>query len=346
VTVERALRADPGLTLFPFILSSATLSRYLSVIKPLLSDACRVASRTARKPSRLTLGVAAAIAATLVGVLAAVSPSGSASGNMADVGSAGHVRPTAMFGVGGHAPQAARGIAARQSGRGVEVQRSGGQDGRQAPAQHKAARHAPAQPKPAAHKAVAHKAVAHKAVAAKPVAYKPAVHKKKAAHKAVTRKKTARRAAVARKPYLIYDSVTPSAVPGSRRIAAYATGNYAASSRQVSGHGPVLWIDTTGSDYAASALDVEPGDATPTLAANWARHRLAEHPHSQAVIYTMRSEWGAVKAAVDALPARMRSEVRWWIADPTGSPHIVPGANATQWYWGPNYDITTVAAGF
>jgi hypothetical protein len=60
----------------------------------------------------------------------------------------------------------------------------------------------------------------------------------------------------------------------------------------------------------------------------------------------MRSEWGAVKAAVDALPARMRSEVRWWIADPTGTPHIVPGANATQWYWGPNYDITTVAAGF
>jgi hypothetical protein len=60
----------------------------------------------------------------------------------------------------------------------------------------------------------------------------------------------------------------------------------------------------------------------------------------------MRSEWGAVKAAVDALPARMRSEVRWWIADPTGSPHIVPGANATQWYWGPNYDITTVDGGF
>ncbi len=332
MTVERASRADPGLTLFPFILSSASLSRYLSVIKQLLSDARRIAVRTVRKPSRLTLGVAAAIAATLVGVLAAVSPSASAAGSLATVGWAGQVRPAAMFGVGGHPAREASPVAARQSGHGVEVQRSGGQ----APIQHKAARHAPAQPKPAVHKAVAAKPVAHKAV----------VHKKKAAHKVVTRKQTARRAATASKPYLIYDSVTPSAVPGSRRIAAYATGNYAASSRQVAGHGPVMWIDTTGSDYAASALDVEPGDATPTLAANWARHRLAEHPHSEAVIYTMRSEWGAVKAAVDALPARMRSEVRWWIADPTGTPHIVPGANATQWYWGPNYDITTAAPGF
>ena len=60
----------------------------------------------------------------------------------------------------------------------------------------------------------------------------------------------------------------------------------------------------------------------------------------------MRSEWPAVQAAVATLPTRMRSRVRWWIADPTGYPHLVPGSDATQWYWGPRYDITTATPRF
>jgi hypothetical protein len=60
----------------------------------------------------------------------------------------------------------------------------------------------------------------------------------------------------------------------------------------------------------------------------------------------MRSEWSAVKSAVAALPASMQSHVRWWIADPTGVPHVVPGSSATQWYWGSNYDITTATPSF
>jgi hypothetical protein len=48
------------------------------------------------------------------------------------------------------------------------------------------------------------------------------------------------------------------------------------------------------------------------------------------------------------LPRRegMQSQVRWGTADPTGHPHIVPGANATQWYWWPTYDITTASGDF
>ncbi len=60
----------------------------------------------------------------------------------------------------------------------------------------------------------------------------------------------------------------------------------------------------------------------------------------------MRSEWGAVKSAVAALPDKMQSHIRWWIADPTGSPHVVPGAAATQWYWGSSYDISTATPRF
>jgi hypothetical protein len=42
----------------------------------------------------------------------------------------------------------------------------------------------------------------------------------------------------------------------------------------------------------------------------------------------------------------MQSHVKYWIADPTGTKHILPGAAATQWYWGPSYDITAAQPGF
>lgn len=147
-------------------------------------------------------------------------------------------------------------------------------------------------------------------------------------------------------PYLIYDSTRPWEIPAHQVVATYATGNYAVSPAELAGRGTVLWIDTTGTDYAASVLDVEPGDATPSGAASWAYHRLSADPGSVARIYTMLSEWPAVQAAVATLPSSMRSRIRWWIADPTGGPHIVPGSEATQWYWGSSYDITTATPGF
>jgi len=152
-------------------------------------------------------------------------------------------------------------------------------------------------------------------------------------------------AARPRRPYLIYDSVTPGAIPGHHVIATYATGGYAVSPSQVAGRN-VLWIDTTGTDYHASILDVEPGDATPAQAAVWARQRLSAYPHALARIYTMLSQWPAVKASIATLPAWMRARVRYWIADPTGVPHVVPGSAATQWYWGSNYDISTATPRF
>jgi hypothetical protein len=146
-------------------------------------------------------------------------------------------------------------------------------------------------------------------------------------------------------PYQVYDSVTPSAIPAGARVATYADGGYAVPAAQVASRGHVTWIDTNGSDPRAAALDVEPGDATPAGAATWAWHKLHDAANSVAIIYTMRSEWAATQAAVATLPASMQHQVRWWIADPTGAPHIVPGADATQWYWGHSYDITTARPG-
>jgi hypothetical protein len=147
-------------------------------------------------------------------------------------------------------------------------------------------------------------------------------------------------------PYLIYDSVTPSAIPAGQPAAVYANGAYAASPAQLAGHQSVLWIDTNGSDPAANVLDVEPGDATPAGAAQWVQQRLTAQPHAVAIVYTMMSDWQQVKDDVAALPAWMQSNVRYWIADPTGVPHMVPGASATQWYWGNGYDITTANPNF
>jgi hypothetical protein len=155
----------------------------------------------------------------------------------------------------------------------------------------------------------------------------------------------AARAAGPARPYLMYDSTTPARIPAHHLVATYANGNFAVPARQVTGR-QVLWIDTNGTDPRAAALDVEPGDATPATAANWARTKLTEQPNSLAHIYTMLSEWPAVKTDVARLPQHIQNHVRYWIADPTGTPHLVPGSQATQWYWGTNYDISTVAPTF
>ena len=144
----------------------------------------------------------------------------------------------------------------------------------------------------------------------------------------------------------MYDSVTPGSLPSSQPAAVYADGAYAASSSQVAGHHSVLWIDANGSDPNANVLDVEPGDATPAGAATWVQAHLAKQPHSVAIIYTMRSDWSAVQAAVGGLPSWEQSHVRYWIADPTGVPHVVPGSSATQWYWGTSYDASTANPNF
>jgi hypothetical protein len=179
--------------------------------------------------------------------------------------------------------------------------------------------------------------------AAKPQPAKPQPAKPQAAkHQAVKPQAPAAPA----KPYRLYDSVKPSTIPSGESAAVYVNGKYAASSGQVAGHHSVLWIDTNGSDPAADVLDVEPGDATPAGAAQWVQQRLSAHPNAVAIVYTMLNDWQQVKDDVGALPARMQSQVRYWIADPTGVSHIVPGANATQWYWGNNYDITTAYPNF
>ena len=148
------------------------------------------------------------------------------------------------------------------------------------------------------------------------------------------------------KPYLIYDSVVPQTIPAGQVVATYATGAHPIPTSAVAGRHTVIWIDTLGTDPSANALDIEPGCASPAQAAGWVRERLTAHPGATAILYTTISQWSTVQADVASLPSSIRAKIRWWIADPTGSPHMLPGAQATQWYWGSSYDISTALPGF
>jgi len=273
-----------------------------------LESVLRDAGRLARRPSRLTLGVAAGTVVATAAVLAGVS-AGSAAPAAAV---SDQEQDTARL----PAPSVAAGDAARER---VASSQDALGSGPAAPA---------GTTRPAGHAARA---------SASP---------SRAAGSHAAPRHLARRAVPAA-PYLIYDSVTPSAIPASQEmVAAYSDGPHPTPASEVTGRKSVLWISITGHDYNASVVDVEPGNATPAAAANWAWHRLSASPHAVARIYTMIAEWGAVKSAVASFPAQMRSRIHWWIANPTGSPHLLPGSDATQWFWGSHYDITTAAPGF
>jgi hypothetical protein len=296
--------------------------------------------RFGRRPSRLTLGVAAATVTAVAGVAIGVSAAGTApvdaTSSLAAVShtsAAGHLTATGHANAAGHAGTG--GVAAARG---------------TAPAKPATPAKSAAPAKPTAPTAVAanrpHHAPARAVLASRqrPRAQAVVRHPAKPAVAPVRHAPTPAPAKPAA-PYLMYDSVVPSAIPSNGMMATYATGPYAASAAQVAGRS-VMWIDVYGTDYNASALDVEPSDATPQMAASWAYHRLSQYPNSIAHIYTNISEWPSVQAACAALPAWMQARIHWWIADPTGVPHIVPGSQATQWYWGQNYDISTAAPNF
>jgi hypothetical protein len=201
----------------------------------------------------------------------------------------------------------------------------------------------------AAPKAVAGSGTSHHAPAAKhspaatPAPAQATEHHRHHHHHAAQVQVTA---AAQPKPFLIYDSVNPQAIPGDPVVATYADGPHPNSPSEVANFSHVMWVDIDASDPHADALDIEPGCATPSEAPGWVSARLNADPHGVAILYTMISQWATVKADVSSLPAWMQSRIRWWIADPTGSPHVVPGSQATQWYWGQNYDISTAVPGF
>jgi hypothetical protein len=139
-----------------------------------------------------------------------------------------------------------------------------------------------------------------------------------------------------------YDSTTPSQIPADAPIVAgYIDGLYAwkpADWARFSGqHVTITVFGAAGAQVA----DVERGDLTPQQGADWARRELAAG--RRPTIYSDRSTWPTVVGLLGA-EARL---VSWWAADPTGTPHLVPGSACTQYAWnqlgqtgGKNVDIS------
>lgn len=292
------------------------------------------ASKVARKPARVTVAVAAAAA---VGAVVAASVAGtSASGHTAAQSAAdarAELTSKSMFVPISNAfaanPAAAPGKA-KDADITTHKPAAAGGSGKQAAS---AAKPAAAKPAPAT---PAHGKPAHgKSAPAKPAAAKHAPAKPAPAKQA-----PAKPAPPWTGPSTFYDSVLPGAIPAGQWAAVYSDGRYQASYGSLAGRKTLMWIDAHGTNPTSNALDIEPGDATPAGAAAWVYAKLTMNPHSTAILYTFKGDWGEVQADVNALPSWMHSHVRYWIADPTGYPHIVPGSDATQWYWGPNYDIS------
>lgn len=138
--------------------------------------------------------------------------------------------------------------------------------------------------------------------------------------------------------YQQYDSAQPDLIPAGHAVALYRNGRYAATQKQADRFSSVMWIDVNGSDLAAGVLDVETGDASPAGWYEWALHRSELHPGELLRAYCNLSTWPAVKAETARLPAEARRLVRYWVANPVGRSHLVPGSDATQWFWGQDWD--------
>lgn len=145
----------------------------------------------------------------------------------------------------------------------------------------------------------------------------------------------------------MWDSTDPGQIPvGVPIVAGYIDGLYKwpvmqwfrlSSSERVQ-------VTVFGAAYV-QVCDCESGDLSPVEAASWAVGELwySRRP----TIYCNLSTWPYVIQALK-LHGVNQSMIDWWIADPTGVPHLVPGSVATQDRWhslgqtGPlNVDLST-----
>ena len=139
----------------------------------------------------------------------------------------------------------------------------------------------------------------------------------------------------------MFDSVNPNAIPArTALVAGYMDGAVSKwPNSAASRFGRVVWITVTGARHDADVVDVESGDVTAAGAVEWLRAASSPRP----TIYTSRSNWPSVEAAVKA--AGLHCE--WWIADWTGGPHALPGAVAVQFtdppHSGGDFDLSVVA---
>lgn len=149
----------------------------------------------------------------------------------------------------------------------------------------------------------------------------------------------------------MYDSVEWSLIPrNAGYLAVYSNGQFAADIGEVSASFPkarIYLIDVTGSNPDASIKDVETGDMRVSGLADAIGARLEAHPASLVRVYCNLSTLPSVRDVIaNSVHPNQRSQLRSWIANPTGLPHFVPGSNATQYKFGDEYDTSLIGRNF
>ena len=121
----------------------------------------------------------------------------------------------------------------------------------------------------------------------------------------------------------MYDAVVAANIPTSAQVAAgYVDGDYANFDAVVARTPRAQHVSiTVKGKPGAMVADVEMGDLTPAQGRAWALAELAAG--RRPTLYMSRSTYEAGRG--------QWPPVDFWIADWTGSPHLVPGSVATQY---------------
>lgn len=133
---------------------------------------------------------------------------------------------------------------------------------------------------------------------------------------------------------VMYDSTEPNQIPTvpdePQAVAGYVGGKWP-TFRELTNrfpHARRLSIAINANEDA-DCLDIETGDAAPIYAPAWVHRQKALGKHRPCV-YANRSTMPAVERALLASGINLH-EIRRWVADYTGVPHFLPGADAVQW---------------
>lgn len=146
---------------------------------------------------------------------------------------------------------------------------------------------------------------------------------------------------------VMYDSVTSHDIPaGAQMVAGYVDGAYAWSLLDWELHlgATKVRITVTGATLDAHVADVETGDLTPALGAEWGRRMLAAGKYP--VLYFSLGLWPQVKAAIEAAGLQT-GQFGAWVALWDGVAQLQPGWLAKQYAHPPgsggHYDLSVVA---
>lgn len=138
---------------------------------------------------------------------------------------------------------------------------------------------------------------------------------------------------------IMYDSTNPASIPASAALVASYVDGYGGYTAAVARFGASKCVSVSVENNDADVADVETGAMTPGDLPGWIARQKARGV-ARPGVYCNASTWASVKTAVGA------ASVSYWIADWTGSPFTLTGADAVQYASEAEYDLSFVLPTF